>query len=492
MKKSAVFLIIGIAVFVFSNGRWTVPVMAWLAPLFLLQSMRTGRPWIGLPVAAVLFVGAAGVMLHGIIPLQLGGLGRLLSAYYGLLWFIPYLIDRLLRNRPTAFLSTLVFPCASVAAEYGNAVALGNWGSTAITQLDNLPFAQLLSLTGLWGITFLVAWFGPVVLWIRENRWEWKKTRGGISVFSGAVVAVLFYGGLRLAITEQQGPTVRIASLHLDDDSMNALSSSFPDQEGLRDGYADVQVRKQRALDLYFEKSAHCARQGAAVVFWPEAAVAVGRDEEAGFLARASSLALDERVYFMPAYHLAPASDGTKKGENMCALFEPSGREVWRYVKAHPVPGSPDASGTQGMAVIEAPFGRLAVAICYDLDFPSLIRQAGQRKADIMLVPAWDWKAIDPLHSRMAVCRAIENGFSMVRHSVEGLSLAVDGLGRPLAAMDHFRTEERLMLVDVPAAGVRTVYPIAGDVVAWLSLIGLVILAILPAFRRPLSGLNRQ
>jgi apolipoprotein N-acyltransferase len=371
-----------------------------------------------------------------------------------------------------------------VAVEYLNAVALGNWGSTAVTQLDSLPLAQVLSLTGLWGVTFLVAWFGPVVLWTRENGFEWKKIRGGMSLFSGALLLVLIYGGLRLALTQQPGLTVRIASLHLDDDSMDALTSRLPGLDAPPGVGGDGLARKRRALDSYFEKSVRCARQGASVVFWPEAAVRVGRDEEIGFLARASRFAFEESVYFMPSYFLEPAADGAPKGENKCAMFEPSGKEAWKYVKAHPVPGSPDAPGEGIVPVIDTPFGRMAVAICYDMDFPRLIRQAGRKKADIMLVPAWDWKAIDPLHSRMAVCRAVENGFSMVRHSVEGLSLAVDALGRPLGAVDHFRTADRVMLVDVSASGIRTGYSLAGDILAWLSIAGLVASAVLALTQR--------
>jgi len=83
----------------------------------------------------------------------------------------------------------------------------------------------------------------------------------------------------------------------------------------------------------------------------------------------------------------------------------------------------------------------------------------------------------------MAVCRAVENGFSMVRPSLEGLSLAVDTLGRTLSALDHFRTADRVMVVDVPARRIKTIYALAGDVLAWLSLAGLAVYAGLAFFR---------
>jgi apolipoprotein N-acyltransferase len=475
MKKKNLYLIgaAGVAAFIFSNGRFTIPALTWVAPIFLLRFLRSTRPVAALPLTAVLFIAAARPMLYGIIPPGLGSLSWLLTAYFGLIWFLPYLLDRLLVRPPGTFLSTLLFPCASVAVEYLNAVALGNWGSTALTQFDNLILLQILSVAGLWGITFLAAWFGPVFLWARDNGFEWRKIRPGISTFAGITLAALIFGGFRLTFSQISQPTVRIAGLHLGDDLMDTLSSRLPGPEAQAGNRSEALAEKRQAMELYFAKSAECARQGASVVFWPEAAVSVNREEEAEFLARASRLAREEGVYFMPAYHLSPSPRGASRGENKCAMFEPSGREAWRYIKAHPVPGSPDEAGPPSLPTIDTPFGRVGAAICYDLDFPAFIRQAGRKKVDIFLVPAWDWKAIDPLHSRMAACRAVENGFSMVRQTAEGLSLAVDGWGRTLAALDHFRTPYRAMLADVPTKRIRTLYSLGGDVLAWLSLAGL-------------------
>lgn len=49
-----------------------------------------------------------------------------------------------------------------------------------------------------------------------------------------------------------------------------------------------------------------------------------------------------------------------------------------------------------------------------------------------MIVPSKDWKEVLPLHTHMAVFRAIENGFSLIRGTGHGLSIAVDYQGREL------------------------------------------------------------
>ena len=39
---------------------------------------------------------------------------------------------------------------------------------------------------------------------------------------------------------------------------------------------------------------------------------------------------------------------------------------------------------------IVSPYGRLSAAICYDMDFPRLLAQAGALGADLVLSPAHD------------------------------------------------------------------------------------------------------
>ena len=227
MKKTTLAsLLAGFLLFVLSNGRWTVPVLAWVAPVFLLLAVRRLRPVAVVAVAGA-FVAAARLMLHGIIPPELGALGWLLTVYFGIIWFLPYLADRALAaRRPARFLFTLVFPCAAVSVEYLNALAFGDWGSVAVTQADNLPAVQTVSVTGLWGLTFLIAWFGPVVLWAKENGFEWARVRKGAAVCAGVLAACLAFGGLRLSLHPPTEKTVRVASLHLPDPEMRSLSRS--------------------------------------------------------------------------------------------------------------------------------------------------------------------------------------------------------------------------------------------------------------------------
>ena len=164
-------------------------------------------------------------------------------------------------------------------------------------------------------------------------------------------------------------------------------------------------------------------------------------------------------------------------------LITPNGEVAWESYKAIPVPGSEAAMSARDdgrIRMIESPYGRLSSAICFDMDFPGLLKQAGRLHTDVMLVPSNDWKAIDPWHSEMARFRAIEQGFNLVRHTSGGLSIATDYQGRVLSRMDHYTTAERVMISEVPTRGVNTIYSWIGDLFSWVciaTLLGLLWLA---------------
>ena len=133
-------------------------------------------------------------------------------------------------------------------------------------------------------------------------------------------------------------------------------------------------------------------------------------------------------------------------------------------------------SGNGRLPISHTQYGRIAVAICYDVDFPQLIRQVGRAEADVLLAPANDWEVIKHLHFRMAIFRAIENGTSMVRATKSGLSGAVDAFGRTLALTDHFSPGARIMIAQVPLTHVSTIYTRVGDLFAWLCIASLLIM----------------
>ena len=135
--------------------------------------------------------------------------------------------------------------------------------------------------------------------------------------------------------------------------------------------------------------------------------------------------------------------------------------------------------------VVTTPYGRLATVICYDADFPELVRHAG---ADILLVPSKDWQSVSAQHARMATFRAIENGLWVVRPVLSGISGVIDPYGRVQAQTDSFSGGEPTATAVIVSRSTPTFYVRFGDWFAYLCVAGLVAIVALTLVRRSALG----
>ena len=470
-RWSYLWLAIGAILLVFANGQWTIPLAAWLAPVFVIRFLRTQKPARGLILVALAIIVTGAIRALGWMPPTIppGILRYLMPGVMSLVFLLPFVADRLVAPRLEGLVATLVFPLTWTALEYINAVTtpFGSWGAVAYTQAGNLPLVQIVSLTGIWGLTFLVTWFAPVANWAWEQEFRWPEVRRGVGLYAGILALVLLLGGARLALAPPAAETVRVGAI--------VRSMALIDQfdEGLEEqDWASTRETSSAMLDDILELSREAVRAGARIVFWQEGPVFVLKEDEAAFVERGKELARQEKIYLGMALATITVDFPADLAENKALWIAPSGDILWEYFKARPVPGEPVVDGEDKVAILDTPYGTIASVICFDMDHPALIRQAGQADADLMLVPTNDWEEAKLMHKQMAVFRAIENGFSLVRATGSGLSAAADYQGRSLAVMDQFATEERLMIADAPTQGTTTLYALIGDLFAWLCLAG--------------------
>ena len=110
----------------------------------------------------------------------------------------------------------------------------------------------------------------------------------------------------------------------------------------------------------------------------------------------------------------------TKKLRSACLLFDDQGRRVVRYDKMHLFDvtlsngeqyheSAVFEPGTE-VVVADTPFGKLGLAVCYDLRFPELFRALLDRGAEIFAVPSAFTALTGRAHWEVLVrARAIEN-----------------------------------------------------------------------------------
>jgi apolipoprotein N-acyltransferase len=473
------WLFVGAGLLLFSNGRWFIPLATWLAPIFLIRFARTQPVVKGLGLLLVANVLANIFFWQGIIP---GVLHLPVASGIGVIFWLPYLADRLLVNRLRGFAATLVFPLLQVTLEYINAIAnpLGSWGSLAYTQHSFLPLLQLLSITGIWGLSFLIAWLAPVVNYAWEQDFALQRVRNGVLTYGGILALVLVVGSVRMAFFPPQSATLQVASITDEQNHFKIKDLSASREESLALG------------ERLFQQSRQLAQAGANVIIWQEGAIIAAQADEAHFIEQARTLAQEERVSLLLGLVTVPEGYPKVKAENQAIWITPDGEVKWHYLKARPVPGMEQntVAGDGVIPVDRTGSGAIASVICFDMDHPAFIRQAGRSGTDVMLAPSNDWPDIVPFHTYMASFRGIENGFSIVRAASNGLSAAFDYQGRTLAAADYSTTKQA-MISYVPTHGVKTIYAAIGDLFAWLSMVGFVTLVGLALFRPARANVER-
>lgn len=145
---------------------------------------------------------------------------------------------------------------------------------------------------------------------------------------------------------------------------------------------------------------------------------------------------------------------------NTCFVFDSQGRQIARHRKVHlfdvNLPGmcfkeSDTFTPGEEITVFDTPFGKMGVAVCFDLRFPELFRAMANRGAKVIFLPAQFSMVTGPAHWEMSLrARAVDNELFVVaaaaaryegfRYECWGHSMAVDPYGEILAACEAEET----------------------------------------------------
>lgn len=478
------WLLLGVALHGLASS-FVMPMAAWLAPVCLLHFTRHA-PFVSGSVMMIALLYVVGlVSMRGVLPVDGPGF-FLITLFIALRTMLPFLADRWLSPRlhGVGFAATPIFPAAYVAMEFVGArvTPSATWGSMAYTQAGHLELMQLAAITGIWGITFVIAWFASSINWAWDAGFSADAVRTTAFIYGGVAVVVLLTGSTRIALADTTGPSVRVAAISYPKDEMfvpgeiTRIQSAAmrPDESAL------LHDKVTRLQEWFLESTRREARAGAKLVAWPETNLMVFKEDEPAFLERARGLARDERIDLLMG--MATVQVGAARPlENKAILVNAAGEIAFSHVKSRLVSGWEESVATAGepvLGIADTRIGRISSAICYEMDFPHLIRQVSDAHADLLIAPSNDWVSIKWPHLDMATFRAVENGVPLLRPASSGLSAAIDPYGRVIARTDFFSPGARVMVAQLPLGRIRTVYGITGDLFAWLCLAALAIAAL--------------
>jgi apolipoprotein N-acyltransferase len=360
------------------------------------------------------------------------------------------------------------------------------WALLGYSQATVLPVAQLASIVGVFGLSFLVASVSAALTyaWIRKRATP-------LAVTIAAVLAIAAWGAWRMSTNAllRAGDPVRVA----------VLQANIEQEDKWNPALSDV------IFERYLAMSRRALADRAKFVIWPESSTPFYFENDPRGT-RVRTLAQQSRTPFLigsdqiePVPMTPQTVSGTGAGAaehriyNAAFLVGSDGTTSGVYRKIHLVPfgeyvplkrllffvgplveAVSDFSPGDTPSTLPVGGRATSVAICYEVIYPSLIRSFVDTGSELLTTitnDAWYGRSSAAYqHWEQATLRAVEEGRYLARAANTGISGFVDPYGRILAASPLF--EQAVLVADLRFIRDRTIYSRTGDLVAWLSLLG--------------------
>ncbi len=501
----------------FGFAPYHTPLVAWLAMAMLVFVSLDARP-----TTAVLCGALHGVAFYSlsiywvyVVMRQYGGLGA--PAAFGVLalmiaaltgFTIAFTAAVAWISRRSLGRACVAAPFVWVACEFGrhHMPAVGfPWNLLGYAVSDNLGLVQVVTVTGIYGLSFLVAGYGALSTLLLVER---SKLAFGCWLAASAVVLPLVLVGgefvpqpglpqmqARLVQTSlPQGPYAEDWMKQYADVLAElgrlSIAGAGTGSSAARAADGDAGVRPSEA-ESGQASSPSATGAGVSLIVWPEVPAPLYLQDER-FASLARGLAVRGQTPFLFG-HIGwkREDDGQLHPYNSATLLGASGERLYSYDKIHLVPfgeynpwprllwfaGALTQEVSQFSAGSEREIGQLdggkfATLICYEAIFGNEVRQFVARGAELLVNisnDGWFGRTAAPdQHLAIARVRAVENRRWLLRATNNGYTVAVDPYGRIVVRMPA----DTRGALDVPFGfrSDRTVYSRVGDWVAWLCL----------------------
>lgn len=358
------------------------------------------------------------------------------------------------------------------------------WGQLGSTQTGNAPLLRLASVTGVWGISFVVLTVAGLLLLAIE--WGRGAPVRALALVGACAVFVLAPG--LLPLPGATGPAIDVAAIQVD----------VRDARDLSGGAEDIAVA-QMNIDLH----AGLADDPPDLAVWGEGSLDPGASSDP-----ATMLAVRKAIaeVGVPTLIGAVLNDPDGSQHTSVLLLDGRGDVVDRYEKVKLVPfgeyvpfrdrlewiGAIDqiavdrVPGEEAHTVAVQGIPGFGTPICYENSFPQIEREMVRRGATFFVLTtnnaSYGMTAASRQHLLMSRLRAVETGRWVVHAAVSGISGVVAPDGEVIARSELF--VPAITRAEIRASNARTLYVRIGDWVVWVSVVGVLVLFALPRGRR--------
>ncbi|MGO1791772.1 MAG: apolipoprotein N-acyltransferase [Oceanisphaera sp.] len=372
----------------------------------------------------------------------------------------------------------LVLPALLMLADWLRGWVLTGfpWLWFGYSQLDG-PLAGLAPIVGVQGISWLLT-FSAGALWLgirRHSQWRWWPSLGALALWAVAI-------GTQYIQWVTPTQSSRFALI----------------QGNIEQSLKWVPGQLEHSIERYLNLT--LPERQADVVIWPESALPETEQRLAPWLAQVDQLMRERGQSLITG--LVSQTDTGDMYNSVITLgrnaipYQPEHSN--RYYKQHLVPigefvpfgdllrplaplfNLPMSSFAQGEANqsdLSAAGQQLSVAICYEVAFPSLVRNNMKPDTDYLLTlsnDTWFGQSIGPWqHQQIARMRSLELGRPLIRATNNGVTLVTDEKGKLVASLPQF--EHGVLNADVTGTTGLTPYARFGStpLLAWFLISGI-------------------
>jgi apolipoprotein N-acyltransferase len=478
---------------------YNLPLLGWIAPALLIVAVLGERPRFAFLLGLLQGAAYYGLSLpwfytvmrqYGPLPvIQAGAVFALVVAVTSL-FRAAFALAVAWLSRICAARACLAAPLLWVSMEFAfmHLPAIGfPWDLLGYVAAGNLVLVQLTAVTGIFGLSLLVAAYSALLAWVVLQMSLDKQ--GGMTMWiaANALLIVIAFVGPRYV---PHAAADRVAHL---------VQTNFP----VSNGYPSDWMQSHAAdMDQLEQISIGAAQKAPGVVVWPEVPAPFSL-QDANFLARARSIARGaSNGFLVGVIDFKPLGRGQVGANNSAVLLDANGAQDFIYDKIHLVPFSEyvpwrkwlffanDLTGLIGDFQHGSQYkvGRLAggpfsAYICYEAIFPNEVRRFTLAGAQLFINISDDgWfggSGAPGQHLAMARVRAVENRRWLLRDTNDGFTVSVDPYGRIAARLPAKIRGE----LDAPYAFRSDLTPYArwGDWLPSLCVLGALVLMLMVA-----------
>lgn len=373
----------------------------------------------------------------------------------GLIYSLGILLTRQVTLKSKSWLSIFVFPAFWTSYEYINIMtsSAGNNNSIAYTQIHWISLIKISSITGIWGLIFLLTLIpsGLAIAWYLRN--DFKKML--LAALIPLVLLTCVVGwGLYEINRNTDNRTIKVGLVSVNQSIDDLVTTNPKKVEGVANRYIN-------AIDKL-------SIQKPVIVVLPEKILTLKPQYSRQILTLFAKTAKRNHIYLLVGIN----QETNNAGRNTAYLFSPNGDIIQQYNKQYLITFGPEKNYQPGHTLGTFTINKqtIGVAICHDLDFEELGRAYSRKKIGLLLVPALDFVSDGWLHGRNAIMQGVEGGYSVARAAQWGLLTISNNNGEILRRATTSLTKPVSIMGNVTLGGGNTFYSRFGDWFAWLNI----------------------